>query len=110
VVVIGDTYLAVNDNLESDVNIILPDNVIFWRWLLTHVTDQDDWVPSAPQDTDNGLPAELPLEEPTARDPAAPQGDSIPAGPSDEAAAELPGEAPPEDPTMDDMASDEVTP
>ena len=86
VVVIGDTYLAVNQNLESAVN-AMPENVDFWRWLLTHVTGQDDWTPPPPRETEPELPAELPPEEP-----------------------ELPGQLPPEDPTQDDTPSHEVTP
>ncbi len=107
VVVIGDTYLAVNQNLESAVN-VMPENVNFWRWLLTHVTDQDDWIPSPPQDAGSELPAELPPEEPANGDSASPHGDSIPAGPNPE--KELPDVLPPEDPTQGDPASDEVTP
>jgi hypothetical protein len=57
VVVIGDTYLATNQNLESTVNMI-PDNIAFWRWLLTHVTDQEDWTPSPARGTQGEAPAE----------------------------------------------------
>jgi len=63
VVVVGDTYLATNQNLESAVN-TFSENVNFWRWLLTHVTEQEDWMPSPPQDAKGKPPAELPPEEP----------------------------------------------
>ena len=67
VVVVGDTYLAANQNLESAVN-TFPENINFWRWLLTHVTGQEDWMPSPPQDAKGKPPAELPLEEPPSID------------------------------------------
>lgn len=105
VVLIGDTYLAVNQNLESAVN-VMPENVNFWRWLLSHVTDQDDWTPSPPQQAGTELPAELPPEEPENRDPADPQGDSTP--PASDRKPGLPDELPLEDPAKSDPASDEV--
>ena len=105
VVVVGDTYLATNQNLESAVN-TFPENVNFWRWLLTHVTEQEDWMPSPPQDAEGKPPAELPLEEPPKGDSPSPKGGSKPAGPS--RPQELPVELPPEDPTRADPASDEV--
>lgn len=125
VVVIGDTYMAVNQNLESAAG-VMPENVVFWRWLLTHVTAQDDWTPPADQGPEKappgesgpspeskppaelppeskppaGLPFESPPEEPPGRDPAGPPGGSIPAGPNGDQRlpGELPDELPPEDP------------
>lgn len=106
VVVIGDTYLAVNQNLESAAN-VMRENVVFWRWLLTHVTDQEDWVPPPAEDAQSEPPVELPPEEP--RD------DSTPTAPNDMDEAKPPTELPLEDPgldepVMDDPAGDEVTP
>jgi len=45
VVVIGDTYFASNENLET-ADTVVPDNVRFWRWLLSHVVvGQKPWEP-----------------------------------------------------------------
>jgi len=47
VVAIGDTHFAINDNLESADNSI-PDNVRFWRWLLSRIVmGQQEWDPPA---------------------------------------------------------------
>ena len=138
VVVIGDTYLAVNQNLESAVN-VMPENVNFWRWLLSHVTGRDDWEPSPPQDAGSELPAELPPEQPESPDPANGRDDSnrvrrgSPTPPQQSARVrrgsptptqqsarhgqesghnvpQLPDELPPEAPAQADPPSDEVTP
>lgn len=47
VAVIGDTYFATNQNLESATN-VMPENVTFWRWFLTCVTDREEWLPGKP--------------------------------------------------------------
>ena len=45
VVVIGDTYFATNGNLESAKR-SHPDNMLFWRWLLSRVVPgQKPWNP-----------------------------------------------------------------
>ncbi len=44
VAVVGDTYMAANRNLES-ATATMPENIAFWRWLLTRLTPQDDWTP-----------------------------------------------------------------
>ena len=62
VAVIGDTYMAVNQNLESAGDVI-PENVVFWRWFVSRVTDREPWTPPKK----NGKPAtpdELPPEDP----------------------------------------------
>jgi hypothetical protein len=48
VAVIGDSYFAVNENLESAANQVT-DNVRFWRWLLTRITPQTPWDPPPPK-------------------------------------------------------------
>jgi len=55
VVVIGDTYMATNQNLESAVA-TFPDNVRFWRWLLSYVSDREEWTPPDPYS--DGQPAD----------------------------------------------------
>ncbi len=47
VVVIGDTHLASNDNLES-ARSIHGENLYFWRWLLSRATDRAEWIPPNP--------------------------------------------------------------
>ena len=55
VVVIGDTYFASNENLETAENLV-PDNIRFWRWLLSRVvTGQKAWNP--PPNADKATPA-----------------------------------------------------
>ncbi len=45
VVVIADTYFAANENLETSER-VLPDNIRFWRWLLSNVVPgQKPWTP-----------------------------------------------------------------
>ena len=45
VVVIADTHFATNENLET-AETTVPDNIRFWRWLLSHVvTGQKPWNP-----------------------------------------------------------------
>ncbi len=45
VVVIGDTRFACNENLE-EADVSIPDNIRFWRWLLSHVVPgQKPWNP-----------------------------------------------------------------
>jgi hypothetical protein len=107
VVVIGDTLFATNRHLESPVSMI-PENVVFWRWLLTHVTDLEDWVPPPPEGARGGLPEEGAPAAPPAGDATAPPTDSTPAVP--DTLPKLPDELPPEDPAADDPASDEVGP
>ena len=47
VAVIGATHFAVNENLES-LNDSLPDNIRFWRWLLSRVVvGRREWDPPA---------------------------------------------------------------
>ena len=41
---IGDTYLATNQNLESATG-RFAENIEFWRWLLPRVTDREAWIP-----------------------------------------------------------------
>jgi hypothetical protein len=54
VVVIGDTHLASNQNLETNESSI-PDNIRFWRWLLSRVVPgHKAWEPPAA----SGKPAE----------------------------------------------------
>ena len=51
IVVIGDTGFAMNKNLEyisGDPFEGQYENAHFWRWLITRVTDQQEWVPPAP--------------------------------------------------------------
>jgi hypothetical protein len=106
VVVIGDTYLATNQNLESAVN-TLPENVNFWRWLLTHVTHQQDWTPPPAPAAERGPPAELPAEKPADTRPASQPREAPKAVPRQQ---QLPDELPPEDPTKGDPSSHEVRP
>lgn len=47
VVLIGDTFMAVNQNLES-VDQDLPENIVFWRWLLSLITKREPWIPPKP--------------------------------------------------------------
>jgi hypothetical protein len=55
VVVIADTYFASNENLETAENSI-PDNIYFWRWLLSRVVPgQKPWNP--PPSTDKAASA-----------------------------------------------------
>lgn len=43
--VIGDTHFASNENFQQDGR-ILPDRILFWRWLLTRVVPgQKEWNP-----------------------------------------------------------------
>jgi hypothetical protein len=44
VAVIGDTYFAINRNLQAGGEAVA-ENVVFWRWLLTRVTNQQPWDP-----------------------------------------------------------------
>ncbi len=54
-VVIADTYFASNENLETAENSV-PDNIYFWRWLLSRVvTGQKPWNP--PPNTEKAGPA-----------------------------------------------------
>jgi len=56
VVVIADTYFAINENLETAENAVLDDNIRFWRWLLTRaVPGQKPWNP--PPNTEKAGPA-----------------------------------------------------
>jgi hypothetical protein len=55
VVLIADTYFGSNENLETSEN-SLPDNIRFWRWLLSRVTvGQKPWNP--PPGTGKASPA-----------------------------------------------------
>ena len=55
VVVIADTYFASNENLETAENSV-PDNIHFWRWLLSRVVaGQKPWNP--PPNTEKAGPA-----------------------------------------------------
>jgi hypothetical protein len=48
VVLIGDTAFAMNKNLEyvgGEPFNGRYDNAHFWRWLITYLTDQEDWLP-----------------------------------------------------------------
>jgi hypothetical protein len=48
VVLIGDTAFAMNKNLEyvgGEPFNGRHDNAHFWRWLITYLTDQEDWLP-----------------------------------------------------------------
>jgi hypothetical protein len=59
-VLIGDTHLASNQNLETNESSI-PDNIRFWRWLLSRVViGQKPWEPPAAtgKPADNNAPAE----------------------------------------------------
>ncbi len=50
VVLIGDTAFAMNKNLEyvgGEPFNGRYDNAHFWRWLITYLTDQEDWLPPA---------------------------------------------------------------
>ncbi len=51
VAVIGDTYLSTNRNLESTEGEVI-ENVQFWRWLLSRVTDREEWIPPDPKPND----------------------------------------------------------
>jgi len=54
VVVIADTYFASNENLETAES-SLPDNIYFWRWLLSRVVPgQKPWNP--PPNTEKATP------------------------------------------------------
>lgn len=44
VVLIGDTYLAVNENVQSG-DEQAPANEAFWRWLIGQVTPREQWIP-----------------------------------------------------------------
>ncbi len=48
VVLIGDTFLATNQNLES-LDGEIRDNMQFWRWLLPRVTKREAWIPPKPE-------------------------------------------------------------
>ncbi len=55
VVVIADTHFASNENLETAENSV-PDNIYFWRWLLSRVVNgQKPWDP--PPNTEKAGPA-----------------------------------------------------
>ena len=47
VVVVGDTFLAVNENLELREGPI-DENVRFWRWLISRATGGPEWLPPNP--------------------------------------------------------------
>jgi hypothetical protein len=107
VAVIGDTFLATNQHLESAVNVV-PENVVFWRWLLTHLTNLDDWVPPPPKQTEGTLPADTPPEKPPGSESRALPGGSTPASP--DGRPKLPAALPPESPDPDGPAGHEVQP
>ncbi len=51
VVVIGDSHFALNKNLESSGGEPLDgayENAHFWRWLLSRLLEQDEWIPPPP--------------------------------------------------------------
>jgi len=49
--VIGDTFFAVNKNLES-ATARIDENMNFWRWLLAALVAREEWIPpKAPDDT-----------------------------------------------------------
>jgi hypothetical protein len=63
VVLIGDTGFALNKNLEyiggepfaGDY-----ENAHFWRWLISRMMDQDEWIPPpAKPETDNPVTQEV---------------------------------------------------
>jgi hypothetical protein len=53
VVLIGDTYFASNENLQSKGR-LSPDGVLFWRWLLSGaVSGESKWNPPAATDANS---------------------------------------------------------
>jgi hypothetical protein len=68
-VLIGDSAFATNKSFEYSGAGLPParsHNARFWRWLITHLTDQEDWIPpdEKPADTDTrpGAAASVPAE------------------------------------------------
>jgi len=60
VVLIGDTAFAMNKNLEyvgGEPFFGRHDNAHFWRWLITHLTDQEDWIPPPADRAEEGRTA-----------------------------------------------------
>jgi hypothetical protein len=56
VVLIGDSAFATNKNFEysgTGPSLARSHSALFWRWLITHLTDQEDWIPpdEKPADT-----------------------------------------------------------
>ncbi|MCS7306901.1 MAG: GldG family protein [Thermoguttaceae bacterium] len=65
VVLIGDTYFATNKNFDqtdAQPTETTIENAHFWRWMLTRVTHQNEWVPPDPKQWKAMLPSEeLPI-------------------------------------------------
>ena len=53
VTVIGDTHFALNKNLEGGA-VRLQQNINFWRWLLTRLRGEGDWIPPKPPAAEPG--------------------------------------------------------
>ncbi|OHB73637.1 MAG: hypothetical protein A2V70_04745 [Planctomycetes bacterium RBG_13_63_9] len=68
--VIGDTFIAANQNLESQTS-ALDHNVVFWRWFLSVVAQQEEWTPPNPS-RGAELPDELPPVAPAEVGPEGP--------------------------------------
>jgi hypothetical protein len=61
VVLIGDTAFAMNKNLEyvgGEPFNGRYDNAHFWRWLITYLTDQEDWLPPAKERSGSQPPSD----------------------------------------------------
>jgi hypothetical protein len=83
VIVVGDSLFATNQNLENEGGEPfegLHENADFWRWLLTRLRGEPDWVPPAPQP----LPApDPPTDQPEPASPPEPGEESTPPRPQE---------------------------
>ena len=66
VVLIGDSGFALNKNLEyvgGEPFAGRYENAHFWRWLISHLTGQPEWVPPKPATTAGTDPNDKPADE-----------------------------------------------
>jgi len=93
VVLIGDTYLAVNENVQLGEG-KAPANEAFWRWLFGRVTPREEWIPPPQTARTTGAAG----AGQGGRSPAEPSGER----PSGErpSAERSPGEPPPGEPEL----------
>ena len=68
VVLIGDTYFAANKNFDEtdgQPTAGMIENAHFWRWMLSRVSRQQEWIPPDPKQWQSLLPPEEVLPEET---------------------------------------------
>ncbi|MBN2476863.1 MAG: hypothetical protein JXB62_19810 [Pirellulales bacterium] len=70
VAVIADTYVATNQNLET-AETAFAENVDFWRWFLSRVTDRPPWTPSKQDEPKPPSPPDRPAAEAVPADDSA---------------------------------------